>query len=189
MRKSYRRKQYFIDKKFQTKFIVKFCTIIILSSLLIGALTFLFSQNSTTVAIENTQVTVKRTADFILPMLTSIAVIVAIFSALIVLAISLLASHKISGPLYRLQREIASIEKLDLRRNFSIRANDQLQALAKSLNGMCNSLRSKQLEANTKLTKLKDYLASKDSPATSAQKDKIISLLTELEDTLKAFKV
>ena len=76
--KGYSRKHYFIDKEFQTKFILRFCGVVVVSSLLIGILIFLLSQNSTTVAIENTQVRVKTTADFILPVLVQTIIVVSI---------------------------------------------------------------------------------------------------------------
>ena len=58
-----KRRNYFIDKSFQTKFIIKFCMIVMVSSLLIGVFLFFLSRNLTTVAIENARVIVKSTSD------------------------------------------------------------------------------------------------------------------------------
>jgi len=38
--RAYHRKNYLVDKKFQLAFIMRFCTVVILSSLVIGALIF-----------------------------------------------------------------------------------------------------------------------------------------------------
>jgi nitrogen fixation/metabolism regulation signal transduction histidine kinase len=184
-----KRRQYFIDKDFQTKFILKFCAIVIISSLLIGGLIFLFSQNSTTVAIENTKVVVKRTADFILPVMIGTLLIVALFSALVVTAMTLLASHKIAGPLYRLKQEIDILKEADLTRSFNIRAKDQLQALAKSLNDMSDSLRKKHTELKKKCSTLISYLKEKNFRIQPEQKEEFSKMLQDIEDILNYFKV
>lgn len=137
------RRNYFIDKKFQTKFILKFCFIVILAAIAIGISLFLLSANSTTVAIENTKVTVKTTADFILPFILQTIIVVTIFSAISVILLTLFVSHKIAGPLYRLKREIDKLGQANFAANFQIRATDQLKDLSRSLTLMSNSLRDK----------------------------------------------
>jgi len=184
-----KRKQHFIDKSFQSKFILKFCAIVIISSLLIGGLMFLLSQDSTTVAIENTQVVVKRTADFILPIMVGTLLIVTLFSAATMIVITLLTSHKIAGPLYRLKQEIDTLKDADLTRNFNIRAKDQLQALAKSLNDMSDSLRSKHRDLKNKCSVLITYLKNKDFRIQPEQKEEFSKMLQEIEEVLNYFKV
>ena len=69
MAKNFKRRNYFIDKSFQSKFIFKFALIVVISAALMTVATLYFSQDSNTVAIENTRVVVKKTSDFILPIL------------------------------------------------------------------------------------------------------------------------
>ena len=183
-----KRRQYFIDRKFQAKFIFKFCLIVVLSSLLIGTALFFISRDSTTVTIENTEVKVKRTADFILPLMILTLVIVAAFSAVVVSILTLLTSHKISGPLYRLRQDIDILKDGDLRRNFSIRSKDQLQELAKSLNSMCQSLREKQAELKKKIVTVKDSL-NKDTSAWPEKKIELLKNIDEIDNILNFFKV
>ncbi|MCK9613897.1 MAG: hypothetical protein M0R48_00125 [Candidatus Omnitrophica bacterium] len=137
------RKNYFIDKKFQTQFILKFSLIVILAAIAIGISLFLLSINSTTVAIENTKVTVKTTADFILPFILQTIIVVTIFSALSVILLTLFVSHKIAGPLYRLKREIDKLGDANFGAIFQIRTTDQLKELSSSLTSMSDSLRDK----------------------------------------------
>ena len=186
--KGYTRRNYFIDSRFQTKFILKFCAVVFVSSLLIGAIIFLLSRNSTTVAIENTRVQVKATADFILPVLVQTIVVVSIFSALVVAVLTLLISHKISGPLFRLKREIDTLRDGDLGRNFNIRASDQLQALSKSLNDMSISLRQRYVEVKDKCKNLKGLLEEKKYSLSEADKKQVAKVLEEIDGLLKRFK-
>lgn len=187
--KNYKRRQYFIDKKFQTKFILKFSAVVIISSVLIGGLMFYLSQNSTTVAIENTKVSVKRTSDFIMPIIIETLLVVAVFSVLVVLFLTLFISHKISGPLYRLSREINALKEGDLGRNFNIRTKDQLQSLAKSLDEMSLSLRQNYLELRNKCTALKDYLEKKNFCISENDRSDISRILAEVEEKLNFFKI
>jgi len=188
-RRQNKRKRHFIDKDFQTKFILKFCAIVIISSLLIGGLMFLLSQDSTTVAIENTRVVVKRTADFILPLMTATLLIVTLITATTVIILTLLTSHKISGPLYRLKQEIDILKEADLTRNFNIRAKDQLQALAKSLSDMSDSLRTKHSDLKKKCSILITYLKDNNFRIQPEQKEDFSRMLQDIEDILNYFKV
>ena len=183
-----KRRHYFIDKSFQTKFILKFCLIVILSSLLIGVTMFYVSRNSTTVAIEDTKVMAKLTADFILPLMIGILLIVATLSALVVSILTLLISHKISGPLYRLKREIDILKDGDFRRNFSIRTRDQLQELSKSLNTMCKTLREKQVELKRRVEAVRSSLEN-DKSVKRAKKEELLIKFNEIDNILNSFKL
>ncbi|MFH1782230.1 MAG: methyl-accepting chemotaxis protein [Candidatus Omnitrophota bacterium] len=188
IRKAFRR-QYLIDKPFQVKFILKFCVVVLVSSILVGSLIFFLFQNSTTVAIENTKVVVKSTSDFILPLVAIILLVVTIVAAFVVLIMTLLMSHKISGPLFRMKREIDFLKEGDLNRNFSIRNKDQLQGLSKSLNEMCGSLKAKQTELKKKTDVLKSYLENKNFYIKKEEKDEFVNLLNELESIVNYFKI
>ncbi len=189
MAEKYKRRNYFIDKRFQSRFVLKFCGIVIVSSVIVGVIIFFMSRGSTTVAIENTHVIVKKTADFILPMVIDTLLLTAMFSALAVAIMSLLVSHKISGPLYRLKREIDEVKYGDLGRNFNIRSDDQLQALASSLNEMAISLRGKYIRLKDKCKDLSDYLEKNSFSVSESGKDILKQKIEDINDSLSAFKV
>jgi methyl-accepting chemotaxis protein len=184
-----KRKKYFIDKEFQTKFIMRFCLVVLISSMAIGWLLFYLSRGSTTVAIENTKVMVKPTADFILPQLIATLLIVTVFSSLVVIIMTLFASHKISGPLYRLNKEIELLKAGDLTSSFTIRNKDQLKDLADNLGGMCDTLREKHKDLKAKSAALKKYLEARNYTIAGDEKEDFVSRLDEIIDILGYFKV
>jgi hypothetical protein len=55
-----RRKKHLIEKDFQVKFIIRFSLIVLITSIIIGALLLFLARHSTTVTIENTKVIVKN---------------------------------------------------------------------------------------------------------------------------------
>jgi methyl-accepting chemotaxis protein len=185
----HKRRNYFIDKSFQTKFMVKFCVIVIISSLLIIGLLFFLARGSTTVAIENTEVVTKGTADFILPLVIQTVLLTLIFSVVAVLLLTMIVLHKMAGPLFRLKSEVDAMKGLDLRRSFSIRGNDQLQSFARALSEMSAALRKEHLSLKGEYKRLKSYLEEKGYSLSEKDKDKLIKSLRALEEGLDRFRV
>lgn len=179
-----RRKNYFIEKEFQTKFILKFCGLVVIGGLLfIGILYFLVMQ-STTVSIVNSRVIVRTTADFILPVLIQTVVIVTIIVSLATIAVTLFISHKIAGPLYRFKKVLQELESGDFSSDFSIRHFDQLQELARMFNTMIKKIRGelKQLKDNS--ISLKDKLESLSEYEVSEMKRPILTELKKISEEL-----
>ena len=137
------RRVYFIDRKFQTGFIFKFCALIIIGSLLTGVLVYSLSQKSNTVVFEHSRALVKSTADFLLPLLMQTVIVVTIIVAVATILLTLFISHSIAGPLYRLKKELGAIEVGDLTSGFSLRKDDQLQDVASSMAAMIKGLKDK----------------------------------------------
>lgn len=183
-----KRRNYFINKNFQAKFMIKFCVIVIISSVLVIGLLFFLSKGSTTVAIENTEVVVKRTADFILPLVVQTVAFVFLFSAAAVMALTMIVSHKISGPLFRLQREIEAMKDGDFCRNFNIRGDDQLQVFAKSLDEMRNSLSNSWLELKEIFTSLEKFLQEHDYCLNKDESVQVIDILNKMQAKLNEFR-
>jgi len=179
-----KRRNYFIDKSFQTKFIIKFCMIVMVSSLLIGVFLFFLSRNLTTVAIENARVIVKSTSDFMLPIIIETILVVTFFAALAGIVLTLLTSHKIVGPLYRLKREIDIFKTGNLKANFTTRRSDQLQNLTISLFEMGEVFTNRHAELKGKLAGVKKSL---EDP--QGDRQATLKKLDELEQALSYFKI
>jgi len=131
-----RRRNYFIKKKFQTSFILKFCLLILMGSLLSGAIVYFMSKSTLTTTFENSRLVIKNTGEYILPavFLSSMIVIVAIGIAAIL--VTLFTSHRIAGPLYRMEKDINEIVSGNLSKPFSLRKADEIKPLAESLEHM-----------------------------------------------------
>lgn len=187
-----RRKIYFIEKDFQTRFIVKFCFLVILGSLFIGILLYIFTLKSTTVSFENLRATVKTTADFLFPLLLQTIIITTIIVGIATIILTLFVSHKIAGPLYRFKKELGSVGKGDLSRNFQIRKNDQLQDLAESMNEMINKLRANLTELKERYAALRDSWNRIVKPAISQDVktvEEIEKSIDEFREKLEYFKI
>jgi len=151
--KTYKRKNYFIDKGFQSNFILKFFILVFIGGLLTIGMLYFLSAQSTTVAIVNSRVVARTTADFLLPILIQTVVIITIMVSLATAVVTLLVSHKIAGPMYRFKKVLENLEKGDFSSGFNIRQHDQLQDVADTFNSMIKKTRQE-------LSLLKSGLAS-----------------------------
>ena len=132
--KTYKRRNYYIDKSFQTKFIVQFCALLAFGSLLTVALIYWLARHSTTVGIANGRVAVHNTAEYLLPLMLQTVFIELIIVCLAAIAMTLLVSHKIAGPLFRLNVMLSKLGDGDCSASMRLREGDQLQQVAVAYN-------------------------------------------------------
>ena len=184
-----KRKNYFIDREFQTKFILKFCLINIAASVLTGALIYFLNNQSKTVAFEDLKVVVKSTSDFLFPIMTQVLVIVAAFAAITTTIIVLFTSHRIAGPLYHLTMDFKRLKDKDLSQPIKIRDHDQLQRLATE----CEALRVEYLQSFRALSKHWEFIEPqlrrwKEGVSDPAEKKRLEERLRAFSSELSQFK-
>ncbi|MFH0839156.1 MAG: methyl-accepting chemotaxis protein [Candidatus Omnitrophota bacterium] len=179
------RKIYFIDKNFQTKFILKFCALVALGGLFTIGILYLFAMRSTTVSIINSRVVVRTTADFMLPLLIQTVLIVMVIVSLATIWVALLASHKVAGPLYRFKKVLESLKEGDFSGGgFKIRRLDQLQSLADELNTMIEKLREKIKTIKENVFAFKEKLDTITEREVSEEKRSTLSDLKKISEEL-----
>ncbi|MFA6281070.1 MAG: methyl-accepting chemotaxis protein [Candidatus Omnitrophota bacterium] len=147
-----KRKIRIVRMKFQRNFILKFCAIMILSSLIITAIVYGLSASSVTTVFENSRLTIKSTADFILPLLILSSLVAIVVGGIITISVTLFISHRIAGPLYRLEHDITEVGKGNLSIRIYVRKKDELNDLVGFLNQMIDSIRKIIVDVNTELT-------------------------------------
>jgi len=144
---SNRRKNYFINKKFQALFIIKFCTLVIIGTAISGGIIYWMSRSTVTSTFENSRLIIKSTADFILPSVLLSSALVMIFVGICAIAITLFTSHRIAGPLYHIQKNLEELSQGNLNVNFDLRKTDEIKVLADTLNDMTGLFRRNILNA------------------------------------------
>lgn len=150
-----KRKNYFIDKDFQSRFILKFCLLVVLAAIITTGILYLVGKKSTTVAIVDSRVLVRSTADFLLPILIQTVLVVMVILGLATIIVTLLFSHKIAGPLYRFRKAIAEVRLGNLASNFHLRNYDQLKDLSEEVNVMIDKTREQIDLIKSDVAKLK----------------------------------
>jgi methyl-accepting chemotaxis protein len=191
-KKKYRRRIYFIEKKFQTKFIVRFCLLVIVASVLTGGLLYLLTARSTTVSIVDSRVVVRTTADFLLPLLVQTVIVATVVVGIASVFFTMVASHKIAGPVYRFKKVMQALGEGDFSRGFHIRQYDQLQELANDFNEMIGKVGGNLNVLKSNFSSLKEKLDSISENDVANDKRSALGDLKkaarDIEQALKFFK-
>ena len=161
---TYRRKNYFIKRDFQSKFILKFCLIILIGTILSTGLLFLFSQGTLTSSFQQSRLVIKNTSLAILPAVIYTNLITLGMITLATIVVTLFVSHKIAGPLFRFEKELKEIEKGNLTKSIKLRKKDQTTDMADSLNKMSAGLHEKVLDIRIGVENLIESASKQNAP-------------------------
>ena len=133
-----KRRIYYIEKKFQTKYIL--LTIFLLLTYTFAFIIIIFSPYILTLSLDFYSLSEKAEAARTLLLLHSkvwpgIGGIILLFGAL-----SIFITHKIAGPLYRLKKSLAMIVEGNLDVKVKLRKGDDLKDLAEHFNMLAEEL-------------------------------------------------
>jgi methyl-accepting chemotaxis protein len=160
-----KRRQYFVQKGFQSKFILKFCMILLVGIIISIGLLFLFSENTLTSSFEQSRLVIKNTASAILPNVFLSHLIAFVLITLLTIVITLLVSHKLAGPLFRFQKELKEMGSGDLSNVIKMRKDDQVKAIADGLNHMRANLRQKILDIREEVEQIIEFTSGQEIPS------------------------
>ncbi|MBI9088594.1 MAG: methyl-accepting chemotaxis protein [Desulfobacterium sp.] len=148
------RKQYYINKSFQTRFIIYFFFILILGGAISIGLTLFNTQGTLTSSFIDSKLVIRNTSLAIMPSVIYTHLFTTAVVGIISIIVTLLFSHKIAGPMYRFEKDIDRISKGDLKNRVTIRQGDQLQGVETALNAMIHSLNMKLVSIKTDIETL-----------------------------------
>lgn len=132
----------YVEFGFRVRFMVRFCILVIMGVVAAGLLFYLLSFKRLGTVYGDavyTLYSIKRAvAPTLFASLESLLLlgIVTVF----IIAMSLFFSHKIAGPLYRIERDLETIASGDLTVHTRLRAKDQIVELANVINRSTRSL-------------------------------------------------
>ena len=169
-KKTYKRRQYFIKKEFQFRFILRFCLLILIGGMLSTGLILYFSQGNLTSLFSNSRLVVTDTAMFILPAVLYTNLVTIAIISLSMIAVTLFVSHKIAGPLFRLEKDINVIAEGNLTYTVNLRKGDQLRELSVDINHMTTSLNNKITKIQADVERIMISASNQDTPEWFQQK-------------------
>lgn len=152
-------KNYLIKKRLQTDFILKFCLLAILACGIMGFVAYILSEKTTTTSFESLRLTVKTTADFILPTLILSSLVAIILVGLATIIVFTFITHRIAGPMHRIETDLAEIGNGDLTKVIHLRKKDEFKTLAGIVNNMVKNLRNPLFVSQVRLNELENEIA------------------------------
>lgn len=147
-----------IDTSFKLKFGVKLCFFIIAGVIGLALLLYSITPAGIETPPEAAVYSFYTLKIELMPLI--FASLYAVFMLAVITAglsvISILFSHKIAGPMYRIQKNLESIGSGDLTVETKFRGNDQLNSLAAVINSLVSALNGKTRKCNELLSAIKD---------------------------------
>lgn len=192
----FRRRNYFINKKFQTDFSIKFLVIIVIEAIMAVGLFLYLSKGTLTTGYIGSELKISRTYDFFLPMLLLSNIIIVGVTGIIGIAVLIFMSHRIAGPMFRFEKVLDEISKGDLTYKFKLRQGDQFKELEKRINELTDILDSKAGNLKSGVTEISKMLSRLQTLASAHSTDKdferllqdISQKITELQEAANYFK-
>lgn len=143
MAKFERRKRYFIKRELQSRYLKLILAAIILPTFLFSACLYylIFYLMAEQLGVP------ESIAYNLVPVLHKINLILVIGLPVISLAIlfwGLIVSHRIAGPVYRLEKDLEKIENGDLAFRIRLRRKDELVSIAEGINRLLDKLQGRE---------------------------------------------
>ena len=180
----FRRKKYLIKQGLQFRYIGVVFALVILASIITGYTVFatgwtLLGEKLASVYPQGRLIYVFKAANVALMRNLLLA-------SPFIFLLALISSHKIAGPIYRIEKDMSEIARGNLALRIKLRRGDELQDIADAINAMTENLGKDMAlnkKASTKILKgldeLKDLISSSSSDRT-----KIELVIGELQKTI-----
>lgn len=191
-----RRKQFLIKKRFQ----LKYTGLILLFMFLVAWATgytvyytgwLLMGEKLANVYPQGRLVLIMRTINLTL-------LLRILFITPLVILISIILSHRIAGPIYRIQKYLRDIAAGNLSMRLHLRKNDEMQDLAAVINDMTDDLRNRANRlkglanmANLEIEKLKISLRQESPDINGIRKEveELAKSIKDLENYLSEYRL
>lgn len=183
---SYKRRIMIVDREFQFRFIrriVLLATLIVASSLSLLAICYYVSLDIQTAIVQPLPLAVGENVPMIGESATILSVLfpVIVVSIAVTLAVTLvfgiIMSHRMAGPLFRIQRELKKMAQGDLSGQVRLRKKDDFKSLAHAVNSLKSHWRDRIEELNGVVAEL-DAHPVPEQAAMLVRLKKIVSSFT-----------
>lgn len=175
----------FIQKRFQMRSILIVISIIAAAGLISGVLLYFMLSSELSSELKVAHQQIQNTWDSLAPSIILGNVITVVVTSIVAAIAVLYQSHKIAGPMYRLQKMCEEVSCGNYDPITSLRKADQLTALAKSFESMIAALRGKQIHNEAVITDTRKALESLLKQTVNDDQKKLIN---DLFDKLDEFK-
>ncbi len=142
MEKKWKRRNFFIKKELQGRYIFSFFILVILGSILYTAIFSFLSANTLTIVYKGNNLILGQTPYILFTQMLKANWILMLSGGVIVVVISVFLTHRFAGPIYRFERTIDEMARGNLDFNITLRRHDEGKELADAINRLKNTLSS-----------------------------------------------
>jgi len=177
-----RRKNYFIKKEFQVSFASRFVMLLIIEAILVVMVFMFLSLDTVTTGYFDSALRVERTIHFFFVPLFFILLVVVGAISLAGMATFMILSHRIAGPLFRIEEDLKEIKNGNLAKRIQLRKTDQLVELKEGINSLVISL-------DERIGRIKDSIDTVEQSLSQRDQGKLSDAVNQLKSNIDQFKV
>ncbi len=197
MKRTWRRRNYFIKKDLQGKYIFSFFIFVILGSIIFSLIFSMLSANTLTIVYENYNLKIGKTPLILLKEILRTHWIFIVTVGLSVVVVSMFLTHRFAGPMYRFEKSFEEMIKGNFNFQVWLRKKDEGKELAEMMNQFISmiSLNVKEMrhlidEINRNLTDASTSVSKIEQGKEAAiELDKANALTRRLRDIVYTFKI
>jgi methyl-accepting chemotaxis protein len=192
MKKTFRRKNYFIKKELQGRYIFSFFIFVVAGSFFFTIILSLLSADTLTIAYKNYDLRLGKTPVILLKEILSAHWIFIFTGGLLVVLASMFLTHRFAGPVYRFEKTLEEMLKGNFNVEIRLRTNDEAKELAQMLNEFNVGLSSRLKEIRDLADETGSHISNaKNStgPEAGAELDKAAVNNRRIGEILRNFKL
>lgn len=184
----FRRRQYLIKTRFQLSYVGLILTLIIITACICSYVVYYTSM--VTLGEKLAAVYPQGRIVSIVQMVNIRILLSIIIITPFIIMIGIYFSHKVAGPIYRIERYLKEMAAGDLSQALTLRKGDELVSLAEGINnvrtGLVSAIDSHKDRLDSLLGKVEDIKAS--LPAKFKEDSEIRAILDNIANEIKAFR-
>ncbi len=197
MKRTWRRRNYFVKKDLQGKYMFSFFVFVIAGSIIFTLIFSLLSSDTLTIVYENYNLKIGKTPLMLLKEILSAHWIFIVVGGLAVLILSMFLTHRFAGPIFRFERSIEEITNGNLNFQIKLREKDEGKELANKINQMIltfsdnlKEIKKISEEIRNELDSIQEDLKTRSQSENTLNKiDSAINLNRKLYDLLQKFSL
>jgi methyl-accepting chemotaxis protein len=197
MKRTWRRRNYFIKKDLQGKYIFSFFIFVITGSILFTLIFSLLSFDTLTIVYKNYNLQIGKTPFILLKEILGAHWIFIFTAGLTVVIISMFLTHRFAGPMYRFEKSLEEMIRGNFNFEIRLRKKDDGKELARMMNQLISMLSSKLKVMRHLTDEINSTLAnasgsvnqSEEGKKAAIDMDKANVLTRRLSDLLYSFQI
>jgi methyl-accepting chemotaxis protein len=185
----YRRRNFFIKKDLQGRYIFRFFIYVIAGSVAFSAILAVLSSNTMTMVYDNNVLTIGKTPAVLLKDILRAHWIFIVTGGIVVSVLSMFLTHRFAGPIFKIERTVDEMATGRLDIDIYLRRNDEAKELAEKLN-MFNSKLSGALSDMRKLSDgVEDCLSGIKLAGNDEELKRALELNAGIRKMLRGYKL
>jgi methyl-accepting chemotaxis protein len=184
MVRTWKRRNYFIKKDLQGKYIFSFFLFVITGSIVFTLIFSLLSADTLTVVYENNTLQIGKTPLILLKEILSAHWIFIVACGFFVVILAMFLTHRLAGPIYRFERSVDELIKGNFAFQIHLRTKDEGKELAEKINELITVIASDVREMKHITLEMDRKLSEAYSAVKLSEKDKETAVDLEIASDL-----